>query len=169
MFFSFYLHGVINRASAVLNRSEWTKLREWSPSLHVAGSRHRNLVRIRHRLQMRSFRARISKFQADRRWQRMLHREVPALVIRRVQTRIQAGHAGIDRLAWVQRRETLRYRDHRLNTITHKRGFIEEGQVVGKLQRSRSANLLPTVEDSIGSSNHQVGALPRRPGKSDSR
>src|SRR5690349_5807094 len=142
MFFSFYLHGVINRASAVLNRSKWAKLGEWPSSLHVAGPRHRILVRIRHGLQMRSFRARISKFQADRRWQGLLYRHVPALVIRRVQTRIQAGHAGIDRLAWVQRRETLRYRDHRRNTITHKRRFVEERQVVGKLQRSRSANLL---------------------------
>src|SRR5205085_3561259 len=99
----------------------------------------------------------------------MLHRDVPALVIRRVQTRIQAGHAGIDRLTWIQWREALRDRDDRRCSTTHKGGFIEERQVVGKLQRSRSANLLPAVENSIRSSNHQVGALPRCPGKSDSR
>src|SRR5678815_5628074 len=99
----------------------------------------------------------------------MLHREVPALVIRGVQTRIQAGDAGINCLTGIQWREALRYCDDGRGPTTHERRFVEERQVVGKLQRSRSANLLPAVEDSIRSSNHQVSALPRRPGEPDSR
>jgi hypothetical protein len=55
MLLSLELQRVINRASAVLDRSKWTELGVRPPSLHVVWAWDRILVRISHRLQMRAF------------------------------------------------------------------------------------------------------------------
>src|SRR5689334_6970997 len=107
MLLSFNLQRVVVGVSQIADGRKSTELSKWPARLNVPGARSDNLIRINDRLQVSTLRACVGNFEADRSRQGTLHSQIPALVVRSVQTLVDAGHTRIDCLTWVKRWESL--------------------------------------------------------------
>src|ERR1041384_348093 len=85
-----------------------------------------------------------------------------------MQTRIDASYSGIHSLIRIKSRKSLRDGECRRVPI-NKQGFVEEGQIVSQLQRSRGADFLATIEKTVSTPNYGVSICGRSPGQSDAR
>src|SRR5262249_11058688 len=165
----FYLQRVVRGTGDIGHSGKPAELRKWSARLNISRPRCAHLVRIDYALQVRSLRTRVRDFQAEGRRQRALYRQIPSLVVRSVQVRIDTGHSRIDRLARIERWKSLRNCNHRGYAIADECRLVEERQVIGQLQRRRRTNFLAAIENSIRSPNHRVSALSWSPSKPKAR
>src|SRR6185437_1027077 len=96
-----------------------------------------------------------------------LNGEIPFLIIRRFGVGIDAGDARVNRLIWIQRRETSGQRNQRSLAITDESRLIVERQVVSELQGIARPDFLTAIEQAVGGADY--GVRKGRVSKPDSR